>query len=91
MVGTRACVTIATAFPTSLLPLLLLPLLLLLRCARTVCGTACPVVPEPNPLTGMSQVSEHSSAKSLWMIIDDNVYDVTKFLVEVRLLAYSIG
>lgn len=29
------------------------------------------------------ELKEHSTAKSLWMAIHDDVYDVTKFLEEV--------
>lgn len=30
-----------------------------------------------------AQVKEHNKAEDLWMVINDNVYDVTKFLNEV--------
>ena len=32
----------------------------------------------------VAQVKEHKSAKSSWIIIHNKVYDVTKFLDEVR-------
>lgn len=31
----------------------------------------------------LAQVKEHNKATDLWMVIDDKVYDVTKFLNEV--------
>lgn len=31
-----------------------------------------------------AQVKEHNKAADLWMVINDKVYDVTKFLSEVR-------
>lgn len=30
-----------------------------------------------------AQVKEHNKAEDLWMVVDDKVYDVTKFLNEV--------
>lgn len=30
----------------------------------------------------LDEVSSHNSASSLWIVIDDKVYDVTKFLLE---------
>lgn len=30
-----------------------------------------------------AEVKEHNNSRSAWVIIDDNVYDVTKFLDEV--------
>lgn len=30
-----------------------------------------------------AQVKEHNKATDVWMVIDDKVYDVTKFLNEV--------
>lgn len=30
-----------------------------------------------------AQVAEHNSLKSAWVIIDDKIYDLTKFLDEV--------
>jgi len=30
----------------------------------------------------LDEVSKHNSTESTWIIIDDNVYDVTKFLME---------
>lgn len=32
----------------------------------------------------LSEIEEHKTAKSTWIIINYNVYDVTKFLEEVR-------
>ena len=31
---------------------------------------------------GADEVSKHNTAASLWIIIDDKIYDVTKFLLE---------
>ena len=32
------------------------------------------------------QIKEHNHSKSLWVVVHDNVYDVTKFLEEVSFL-----
>ena len=34
----------------------------------------------------LKEVSEHTDKKSTWLIIHDKVYDVTKFLEEVRII-----
>lgn len=31
-----------------------------------------------------AQVKEHNKADDVWLVIDDKVYDLTKFLKEVR-------
>jgi cytochrome b involved in lipid metabolism len=31
----------------------------------------------------LAEVAEHNSNQSLWVVIDDKVYDITKFMDEV--------
>jgi len=43
---------------------------------------------EPTPNTDekiytLAEVKQHKDAKSLWIVVADNVYDVTEFLEEV--------
>ena len=33
----------------------------------------------------LSEIKEHNNSKSIWIIVHDKVYDVTKFLDEVSL------
>lgn len=39
----------------------------------------------------LSEIEEQNTFKSTWIIINFNVYDVTKFLEEVRKLGYTNG
>ena len=36
----------------------------------------------------LDEINEHNNGKSCWLIVDDRVYDVTKFLEEVDVLSY---
>ena len=38
----------------------------------------------------LEEVAQHNEKKSVWLLIHDNVYDVTKFLEEVCLTLPSI-
>ena len=37
------------------------------------------------PKYSWEEVAKHNSAESLWIVVQDKVYDVTKFMEEVRL------
>ena len=37
------------------------------------------------PKYSWEEVAEHNSAESLWIVVQDKVYDVTKFMEEVCL------
>lgn len=47
----------------------------------------CPFAPgaegQQLPAYTWEQIKEHNHSKSLWVVVHDNVYDVTKFLEEV--------
>ena len=48
----------------------------------------CPFAPtsaedKQLPKYTWEEIKEHSHSKSLWVVVHDNVYDVTKFLEEV--------
>lgn len=38
----------------------------------------------------LKQVAEHKAGSDVWMVIHDRVYDVTKFLDEVRQMRASL-
>ena len=40
---------------------------------------------EPERTISLAEVRQHKDGKSLWITIDDVVYDVTKFMEEVSL------
>lgn len=37
----------------------------------------------------LEEIAEHKNKKSVWLLIHGNVYDVTKFLEEVCLVAFE--
>lgn len=39
---------------------------------------------KPLPKYTWEEIAKHRSAKSLWVVVHDKVYDVTKFMEEVR-------
>ena len=42
------------------------------------------------PKYSWEEVAEHKNAQSLWVVIDDKVYDVTRFMEEVGNLPYML-
>lgn len=39
---------------------------------------------------GLQEVKGHKDSKSTWIVINDKIYDVTKFLEEVSVCASSL-
>ena len=39
---------------------------------------------EPLPKYTWEEIAKHRNAKSLWVVVHDKVYDITRFMEEVR-------
>ena len=39
--------------------------------------------PEKLPVYSWEEVKKHTTSESLWLVINNNVYDVTKFIEDV--------